>query len=147
MTHTDELRRQHDAAIQLMVGISGQIGAYCGHDDAYRLTLGVAQLIGLMRLHLTIEDGHLYPRLFGSDHAPTAALARRFAREMGDLAEQLEEYARRWSSSAGITARFAEFGDETARLFAALETRIQCENQQLYPLADRLAEPPLRSAA
>ena len=147
MTHTDELRRQHDAAIQLMAGISGQIGAYRGPDDAYRLTLGVAQLIGLMRLHLTIEDGHLYPRLFGSDHAPTAALARRFAREMGDLADQLEEYARRWSSSAGITARFTEFGDETARLFAALGTRIRCENQQLYPLADALGERPRRSAA
>ena len=115
MTPTDELRRQHDAATQLMTGITGQIGAYCGPDDAYRLTLGIAQLIGLVRVHLMIEDLH----------------------DIGGLAEQLEDYARRWSSSAGITARFAEFGDETARLFAALETRIQRENQQLYPLADR----------
>ena len=147
MTHTDELRRQHDAAIQLMAGISGQIGAYRGPDDAYRLTLGVAQLIGLMRLHLTIEDAHLYPELIGSDHAPTAALARRLAREMGGLAERVEEFATRWSSSAGIAARFDDFHDETRRLFAQLKTRARRQNQQLYPLADALAERPLRSAA
>lgn len=29
MVHTDELRRQHDAATQLMAGITGQTGAYC----------------------------------------------------------------------------------------------------------------------
>ena len=121
MTPTDELRRQHDAATQLMSGITGQIGAYRGPDDAYRLTLGIAQLIGLVRVHLMIEDLH----------------------DIGGLAEQLEDYARRWSSSAGIAARFDDFHDETRRLFAALKTRAKRENRQLYPLA----EPPLRSAA
>ena len=147
MTPTDELRRQHDVATQLMSGITGQIGAYRGPNDAYRLTLGVAQLVGLLRVHLTIEDRHLYPEMIGSAHAPTAALARRFAHDMGDIADQLEDYATRWSSSAGIAARFDDFHDETRRLFTALKTRARRENQQLYPLADRLAEPPLRSAA
>ena len=147
MTHTDELRRQHDAATQLMIGITGQIGAYRGPDDAYRLTLGVAQLLGLLRVHLTVEDDYLYPELIGSDDPRTAALARRFAREMGGIAERLEEFAMHWSASAGIAARFGEFRDEARHLFAALETRIRRENQQLYPLADRLAGPPLRTAA
>ena len=129
MAHTDELRRQHEAATQLMTGISGQIDAYRGPDDAYRLTLGVAQLLGLLRVHLMVEDGHLYPDL------------------MGGLAERLEEFAMHWSTSPGIAARFGEFREETRELFAALETRILRENQQLYPLADRLAQPLLRSAA
>ena len=147
MAHTAELRRQHDAATQLMTGISGQIAAYRGPDDACRLTLGVAQLLGLLRVHLTIEDEQLYPELIASDDACTASLARRFAREMGGLAERLEEFAMHWSTSAGIAARLGEFREETRELFAALENRIRRENQQLYPLADRLAQPLLRSAA
>ena len=129
MAHTDELRRQHDAATQLMTGISGQIAAFRGPDDAYRLTLGVAQLLGLLRVHLMVEDGHLYPDL------------------MGGIAERLEEFAMHWSTSAGIAARFDEFRAETQALFADLATRIQREDQQLYPRADRLGEPSLHSAA
>ena len=147
MAHTDKLRRQQDAATQLMAGITGQIGAYCGPDDACGLTLSIAQLVGLLRVHLTVEDEHLYPEMIGSGHAQTAALARRFAREMGGIAERLEEFALRWSSSAAIAPRFDEFCDETRRLFAVIETRIRRENEQLYPLADQPARPPLRSAA
>ena len=147
MAHTAELRRQHDAATQLMAGIAGQIRAYRGRDDAYRLTLGVAQLPGQLRTHWTKEDGHLYPALIHSGDRQAAAMARRFAGEMCDLAERLEEFVMRWSTSAGIAARFDEFRTEAIAIFAALKVRIRRENLQLYPLADRLAEPPLRTAA
>ena len=147
MAHTDLLRLQHDAVSQMLVGINCQIRAYRGRDDAYRLTLGIAQLLGLLRIHLAREDEYLYPELINSGNCQTAALARRFVAEMGDFAGQLEEYAARWSTSAGITSRFDEFRRESRAIFAVLETRIRRENQQLYPLADRLAEPPARSAA
>lgn len=147
MTHTDELRRQHDAATQLMAGITGQIGVYRGPGEAYLLTLGIAQLLGLLRNHLTQEDEHLYPELINSHSPRTAALARRFAREMGDLAMHLEEYALHWSTSAAISAYFDEFREETITIFTSLNTRIRRENRQLYPLADRLAGRPLRPAA
>ena len=74
-------------------------------------------------------------------------MARRFAGEMGDLAERLEEFAIRWSTSAGIAARFDEFRTEAIDIFAAIKVRIRAEKQLLYPLADRLAQPPLRAAA
>ena len=74
-------------------------------------------------------------------------MARHFASEMGDFAERLEEFALHWSTSAAIAACFDEFREETRGIFAALETRIRRENRQLYPLADRLAGPPARSAA
>ena len=147
MAHTDLLRLQHDAASQMMVGITGQIRAYRGRDDAYRLTLGIAQLLGLLRIHLSREDDHLYPELINSGNRQTAAMARHFASEMGDFAERLEEFALHWSTSAAIAACFDEFREETRGIFAALETRIRRENRQLYPLADRLAGPPARSAA
>ena len=147
MAHTAELRRQHDAATQLMAGITGQIRAYRGRDDAYRLTLGVAQLLGQLRIHWTKENGHLYPALIHSGDRQAAAMARRFAGDMGDLAERLEEFAMRWSTSAGIAARFDEFRTEAIDIFAAIKVRIRAEKQLLYPLADRLAQPPLRAAA
>lgn len=147
MVNSAELRRQHDDASQLITGITGQLGDYRGTDDAYRLTLGMAQLLSLLRVHLSREDEQLYPAMIRSGDRRTAATARRFANEIGGFAEHLEEFAMRWSSSAVISARFDEFREETLAIFATLETRIRRENQQLYPLADRLAAKQLRTAA
>ena len=147
MPHTEELRRQHDGVTDLMAGVTAQIKCYRGPGDAYRITLGLAQLLGLLRIHLVQEDQHLYPELINSHDARTAALARRFAMEMGGIAAQLEEFSDRWSSSAGLTARFDDFRDEAIHLFAAIRQRIRRENQQLYPLADRIPAPQLRWVA
>lgn len=146
MAHTDLFRRQHDAVSQMMVGITGQIRDYRGRDDAYRLTLGIAQLLGWLRIHLSLEDDHLYPEMIYSGNRQTAAMAARFASEMGDFAERMEEFALHWSTSAAIATWFDEFRDETFTIFVALETRIRRENQQLYPLADRRAAEQLRTA-
>jgi hypothetical protein len=147
MPHTEELRRQHDGVTELMAGITAQIKSYRGRDDAYRLTLGVAQLLGLLRIHLAQGDQLLYSKLINSGDPHAAALARSFTAEMGDIAARLEEFSDRWSSSAGISARFSDFRAEAINLFAAIRLRIRCENRYLYPIADRLPPPQLRRVA
>ncbi|MEQ7873524.1 hemerythrin domain-containing protein [Sphingomonas sp. ASV193] len=113
-----------------------RVEEYRSPDDAPAVALDLARLIGLVRVHLAQEDRLLYGAMIGSGSAHAAATARRFAAEMGGLAERIEAFAMRWSSSALIALDLAAFRAELDSLLAALDERIARENEQLYPLAE-----------
>jgi hemerythrin-like domain-containing protein len=138
MPSTANLRRQHDAAMTLASQIIDLMDRCESRNDAYRISLALAKLLGLLRIHLAQEDQGLYPAMIRSGDADAAATAQAFATEMGGLAEQLERFAARWTCSAAIFAALAEFRAEAMAVFAALATRIHRENEELYPLAQRV---------
>ncbi|MBA3666665.1 MAG: hemerythrin domain-containing protein [Sphingomonas sp.] len=146
MARTDPLRHQHGLAAQIVSRIIDKIDHYSGPDDAYRISLDLSKLLGLLRTHLAQEDVHFYPAMIQSGDPQAGAAALSIAMEMGDLAERFERFAARWSSSAVIAARFDRFRYDALTIFAKLEARIRRENEELYPLADRLADA-LRTAA
>lgn len=79
----------------------------------------------------------MYPRLAGSAESHIAQTAKRFKDEMGGLADAYNLYAQRWDAMS-IQANWNGFQSETVDIIAALTSRITRENQELYPLADRL---------
>ena len=91
-----------------------------------------ATLIG----HLKAEDWILYPMLLASNDATTAATARQFMDEMGDLAAAFLAYADNWSASA-IERDWDGYCTETQGIIEALTQRIIRENRDLYPLAEQ----------
>lgn len=138
MPSTANLRRQHDAAMSLVSTIIDLMDRCQTREDAYRISLSLAKLLGMLRIHLAQEDQGLYPAMIRSGDAEAAATAQAFATEMGGLAEQLERFAGRWTCSAAIFTSLAEFRREAMAVFAALATRIHRENEELYPLAQRV---------
>lgn len=136
---TANLRRQHDAALQLATEMSGLLasaGAAPAGDAAYRLSMLIARLIGALRIHFAQEDRVLYPMLMASGRGDVAATARRFQEEMGQIGPAVADYGARWASSGAIARDWPRFRDETEALLAALGRRIARENDELYPLAD-----------
>jgi hypothetical protein len=67
-------------------------------------------------------------------------LACQFHQEMGELAPNFEEFARRWSKPTIIASMFETFREEAIALLAALAARIERENDLLYPLAHRMRD-------
>ena len=130
-----ELRNQHDAAMCIADNLIELIDDYQCEADALLIAFQFNKLTGVLRVHLAQEDVQLYPRLIASDDPKTAKLALTYVSEMGDLANQLEVYARRWSSSTVIATGFANFAEATRELVLQLAFRIERENQHLYPLA------------
>ena len=131
------LRWQHSQASQLMLRLIDLIKAHQPGDDAYPITLQLAQWVSLLRGHLACEDGWFYPAMMASSDAQAVATAIEFQTEMGHLAGRLEAFDRRWSSSAVIGTDFPRFHREAFELFAAFDLRISREDQTLYPLAER----------
>jgi hypothetical protein len=95
----------------------------------------------LLRVHLAYEDTILYPLMMSSGDGEAAATAQLFALETGSLAPEFEEFARRWSGPTAIGTMFDLFREEATLLFASLGARIERENDLLYPLAERVAQP------
>lgn len=147
MSVTSHLRRQHDAALEQVQAMLALMDAYRPGADAFHLALSVARLLGLLRVHLAQEDVGLYPALQQCGDAEAAMIAARFVAEMGGLARDVEDYVRKWSSSAAIAADFAGFRDDSLNLFAALDARIERENTILYPLAERVGAQAWRKSA
>ena len=131
------LRWQHDQASQLMLRLIDLIKAHRPEDDAFPITLQLAQWVSLLRAHLVCEDAWFYPAMIASSDVTAVAMASEFQTDMGHLAERLEEFDRRWSSSAVIGGGFPRFHREAFELFAAFDRRIAREDQTLYPLAER----------
>lgn len=146
MNRTDNLRRQHDAALALVTEIVDEGRYLSGDSEAERgarasvIAMQLSKLTGLLRIHFAQEDRMLYPRLMRSADAETAAVATRFFDEMGGLGAAYEQFAERWTRLGAIAAAPDAFIAEAESVFAALGNRIERENRELYPLADRPAQ-------
>lgn len=138
MSRTTNLKRQHDAAVELVGQIAELTRNPAGAGEAYRIAVLLAKLTGMLRIHFVQEDRTLYPYMIASANVGAAETARVFQHEMGGLGAQFESFAKRWSSSKAIAADFESFRRESQRIFAALGERIKRENEELYPLADSI---------
>jgi hemerythrin-like domain-containing protein len=140
MRRTTLLRKQHDAALVLAQSIIDSCDGPADDFKAFRTSMLLAKLTGLLRIHFAQEDEVLYPRMEASFDADTSATARKFRNEMGGLSRVYTEFVNRWATSQQIASDFAGFKKECQELFTALTKRIERENAMLYPLADAIDE-------
>lgn len=147
MSRTTTLRRQHDSIILLAGEIDTASGEIETRADAELVVKLLARFDSILTAHLISEDKFLYPVMIGSADAATAETAGRFNREMGGLLEVYAAFAAHWKNPSAVLATPGKFRSQWSRLLAALSARIDCENTQLYPLADAMEESGTRSAA
>lgn len=141
MTRLDNLRRQHEAALDMAQRLLELIDGYKAGNPAYPILMQLNRLYGVLRIHLALEDVELYPALAASPDPQVARTAQVYIEEMGSLALDLECFARHWSCSASIAGNFDEFRDAAQDLMLALAVRIERESQHLYPVAEAQSEP------
>ena len=139
MARTTMLRAQTAAAEAMIDRILIAIDGYRGDASAYSLSLDLARLAGVLRIHFSLGDRHLYPFMIASGESGIAEIARYFQREICDLARCFEQFMQRWSTSSAIASDVDQFGREAGILFSALRDRFQRERRELYPLAEALA--------
>src|SRR5688572_8793682 len=129
MTSTHLLRCQHSDAMAMIDRLLRLLDRCNGADDAALIMMQLAKLTQLMRVHFAQEDHCLYPALIASPDPEVAEAASAFHREMGELWEQYEAFARSWSTSTAIVLMFEEFKGECITIFGAIEDRCSRENE------------------
>ncbi|MBP7284341.1 MAG: hemerythrin domain-containing protein [Leptospiraceae bacterium] len=138
MAMTDSYRKQHVELLEL----AGKLAAKLSKDEvtsnSAEIVSMLSQFASKLNMHLTMEDKALYPKLMASSNPKTAQTAKEYMTEMGGIKQVVEKYIAAWSLAKNITAEPQKFIDESKGIVAALKTRIDKENNILYPLADAL---------
>lgn len=134
---TRPYRKQHDELVELLGRLAPSLTAEAARDRPDGARRALSQLWGKLTIHLAMEDDVLYPRLTKCGDALAEAKARSFAEEMGPLRARFEEFLARWTELK-IGDDPAGFAAETQQVIKALATRVDRENRELYPLADRV---------
>lgn len=101
----------------------------------------LASVRGMLRdtllRHLKCEDWILYPRLKASGDPEVVSLANEFVREMGHIADEFMRYDTAWTAER-IAGDWPGFCGETTAVLDVLAMRIERENGELYPAAEKL---------
>ena len=85
--------------------------------------------------HLAKEDALLYPRLRAGPDARLAAVAARFANEMGPLADRYRAYITEWPADR-IIRDWPAFGQATRQMMHLMLQRMEGEDKQLYAMIE-----------
>jgi hemerythrin-like domain-containing protein len=137
MGQTDSFRRQHQEILGLVNELRPQLVAESLRREAAPVASGLQRLATMLKAHLALEDSSLYPKLIAHADPAVAETARRYQREMGDLQTAFSNYVARWSSASSIQQESDQFVSQTQEVVAALLARVEREDGELYPMADR----------
>ena len=86
------------------------------------------------------NNKEIYSALLTDSGDDSRRVAERFMSGESELKRLLKNYADKWCKNGLHVDNHGEFLDETSELFDLVWSRIQAENEQLYPLMlDRLA--------
>jgi len=132
------LERQHKEVYTLVEEIRSYDKTSAA-EHAPAIAKSLAQLSGIIKMHLLSEDKFLYPALkqHADEKVRTTAVA--FDEEMQALAKAFEAYKAKYIIASKIIQNTEEFLKETKAVFATLEKRMRKEDQELYPLLKTLA--------
>lgn len=133
----ERLRAEHAA----LVTLSGFLMDMVAAPTPPRAT-ELAAVRGMLRdtlvRHLKCEDWALYPKLKAKGDPELNRLATEFVDEMGHIAAHFAAYDTRWTPEV-VEAYWPDFCAETTGILDALGMRIEREDRDLYPVAERIA--------
>ncbi len=141
MGEIENFRRQHKEILQVATEISSLLKPDQIAKDAGVIRSLLSTLVGKLNVHLSMEDDALYPRLLAHKDANVNSIAKRFIDEMGGFNKVFREYTKKWPSPTAIQNAPVEFNKETKGIFDALFKRIEKEDNELFPLVNKLGIP------
>ena len=142
MLPSDRFRRQHEELVELALEVDTALDAPAFPANARDIRRMMARLKGKLVVHSTMENDALYPRLFQHGDPSIRALAQALFEELGGIYEMFAAHHLKWSSVDLIEADPSGYVRHTREVFDKLRLRMERENNELYPLADREGETP-----
>jgi len=133
-----QLQSQHEACLAIVEDIQARSVQIADRGTAVEITLMLARLTGILRIHLALEDEILYPALRNASDPAIAATAERYWQEMGGLADSFLDFVDRWKRADRVLEQADGFRAESALVFKALGDRIAREHADIYPMAEGL---------
>lgn len=125
---------QHEGIKQELETVKNLEKKHRLEETAAELALHVNHLAGKMKIHLVSEDKYLYPGLIETGKADIKKAAKEYQEEMGDLFTVFTEFKNKYNTRSKILEGGMLFQKELLDIIAAIERRIQKEEEGLYQL-------------
>lgn len=132
------LRKQHESLRKHIAALQKHLNPLLLAPNAAEVRSLLTQLLGEFGRHLQQEAKELYPPLDGSEDPTVKATAARFGSDMKQYLPGVAEFNRRWPDANAIRANATLFIKEADATLQWLERRFISENNELYPLLDKL---------
>lgn len=134
MSNLDLLRKQHEEILGIMSTIENLLKKGDLDNSAKDIAFGINTLAGKLKMHLMSEDQFLYPELMNSSDSNLKNTAQRFNSEMGQLADVFAKFVQGYNVPAKILNNKSSFIADIKNVVHAVTTRINKEENKLYPL-------------
>jgi len=132
------LRQQHESIRKCMDGIRKKLNPLVLASNAIEVRQGLTQLFGELGKHLQQEGKDVYPTLAEVEDMAVRQVAERYGLEMKQMFPKLAQFNKNWPSANDIRANGTQFLKEVDDILKWLERRFIAENNELYPLLDKL---------
>lgn len=130
---TKLFRQQHGDILRSL----SEVKRLAADAPEQEVSLALSRLAGVVKLHLTLEDQNMYPRMLAHEDAVVRETAQQYQRTMGELAPAYVAFHEAWTKPGAIDAQRQAFLRDFTQIEAALQQRITRENEGLYDLIDR----------
>lgn len=100
------------------------------------MTALLSRLKNILYRHLKLEDDYVYPALAQAHDEALRARALKYRMEMGAVLRAFQDFDERWPHADTIDAHPAEFFEQWTAVRAAIERRMDVEDESLYTIAE-----------
>jgi hemerythrin-like domain-containing protein len=135
----DRYLEQHTEIHRQLATLKDQLQGAGSRFDPGAARQGLVTLGAKLNIHLAFEDQALYPPLLNHQDQLVRSKVREYMAEVGGLKGALAGHLKAWLSTRQVEAEPEKFRSETRTFLEALERRLRAEDQEFYPLLERLA--------
>lgn len=137
MKTTERLRKHHEDLLSIFDDLIRSL------TDGKRPNIEVLKkdmsfLEGKLKIHLSMEDRHLYPMLMNHEDEKIRTLTERYKREMITAYDSFHAITVRCRNEEYFREEYDTFVEEIRGFSSVLKVRIAMEDEDLFPLVDSL---------
>ncbi|MBF0453719.1 MAG: hemerythrin domain-containing protein [Magnetococcales bacterium] len=128
------MKAQHDEILKVFSEYDALLSQKESEQRTEKMKQILHELARRLTIHLAQEDCLLYPALTQSENIAHQELAEQFTSEMGGMADRFDAFANHWRLGNTIQENEQAFQAESKEILAALRSRIQREEREIFPL-------------
>lgn len=134
----EQLKVQHVKINNMLSETRALVNTKDFETNSREIAKNISQLAGVLKVHLGAEDRSLYPTLNTSTDLKVKKMAASYISEMGNLSEVYVDFKMKYNTAGKILSDIPDFLKEFDKVFLSLERRMNKEDTELYPLAEKL---------
>jgi len=136
MSNFNQLKNAHVNIYGLMDEVLGELNDL--DNNAVTIAKNISKLAGILKIHLGNEDRYLYPSMINSGNDKLKKKAETYQNEMGDLNQAFMTFKDNYNTRGKLLSNKATAKAEISKIFDIVSKRIEKEDHDLYPLAEKV---------